>query len=209
MAAVSDKFKDPTIILLSVAAAISFTIGIFHNSFVESIGIFIAIFLATGVAFYSEYKSSREFDLLNQVKDERAKVIREGAFHTVLVKDLAVGDVVIIEMGDMIPADGKILKTAGLYIDESLLTGESKPVEKTHKVRRDDDNVSFRRNMVYKGTLVSDGSGRFIITAIGDSTRWAKLLGPLARRTSPRLPFRRGLRFSASRLVMWGSQWLS
>ncbi len=183
-----DKFKDPTIILLSVAAAISLVIGVYHGSFVESIGIFIAIFLATGVSFYSELKSNREFDLLNQIKDEKAKVIRSHSFITIPVGDLAVGDVVIVEMGDMIPADGRVIKTVGLFVDESLLTGESASVEKFVDADITDEDGSFYRNMVYRGTLVSDGSGRFMVTAVGDSTEMGKIAKSLGEETQPQTP---------------------
>jgi Ca2+-transporting ATPase len=188
-----EKFKDPTIILLSGAAAVSLLIGIFKGTFHESIGIFIAILLATGMAFYSEYKSGKEFELLNDIKDERAKVRRYGKFHTIPVQELVVGDIAFIEMGDRIPADGIVIKTAGLLADESLLTGESVAVNKTVQPPQDDSESHFKKNRVYMGTLISDGSGIFQVTQVGDNTEMGRIAASLSESEQPPTPLQERL----------------
>src|SRR5207253_2372903 len=97
-----------------------------HHPSVEGLAVMVAVILATGVAFLSEYRSDREFEVLNAQKESlRAKVIRGGQFHTVVLEEVVVGDVVSLEMGDEVPADGRLLKSADLYVDQSLMTGES------------------------------------------------------------------------------------
>lgn len=188
-----EKFKDPTIILLSIAAVISIMVGFHTGHFVEGIGIIIAILLATGVAFYSEYKSAREFEILKEVKKDRVKVVRGGGFHTIPVGDLVVGDVVILEMGDRVPADGKVIKETGLYLDESLLTGESEAVEKTTREPEGESETGFPRHMVFKGTLVSDGSGEFVVTAVGDNTEMGKIAASLKQEKEMQTPLQERL----------------
>jgi P-type Ca2+ transporter type 2C len=126
-----EKFKDPTIILLCIAAFVSILIAITtRGHYHEGLGIIAAIVLATGIGFLSELKSSKEFELLNQVREERAKVLRNGKFQTIPIQELVIGDIVYLELGDRIPADGQILKSVNLMAEESLLTGESAPVRK-------------------------------------------------------------------------------
>src|SRR5438270_94270 len=98
----------------------------------EGLAVMVAVILATGVAFLSEYKSDREFELLNAHKDKiRIKVLRDGEFHTVGMEEVVVGDHVVLEMGDEIPADGRLIKATELYVDQSLMTGESEPARKS------------------------------------------------------------------------------
>src|SRR5262249_43181381 len=147
---------------------------------VEGLAVMVAVILATGVAFLSEYRSDREFEVLNATKESlRAKVIRSGQFHTIELEEVVVGDVVSLEMGDEVPADGRLLKAADLYIDQSLMTGESEPVHK--KPVADDAAEGFERpGCLYRGTQVVDGVGQMIVTEVGDATQ----LGQIARRLS-------------------------
>jgi Ca2+-transporting ATPase len=125
------KFDDPIIKILLIAALLSLGIGFVHNDFIETIGIFVAIFLATGVAFWFEYDANKKFDLLNMVNDDSpVKVIRNGIVTEVGKKDIVVGDIVILNTGDEVPADGDLTESVSLQIDESCLTGEPL-VEKT------------------------------------------------------------------------------
>jgi Ca2+-transporting ATPase len=121
----------PSLMFVSALVVFFLGLGVRHPS-IEGLAVMIAVILATGVAFLSEYKSDREFELLNARKDAlRVKVIRNGEFHTVDMEGVVVGDQVVLEMGDEIPADGRLVKATDLYVDQSLMTGESEPVRKS------------------------------------------------------------------------------
>ncbi|WP_295732053.1 calcium-translocating P-type ATPase, PMCA-type [uncultured Muribaculum sp.] len=173
-----DKFHDPLIIILCVAGLLSIGISIYEYTsldegagvFFEPVGIFIAIILATGLAFFFEVKANREFALLNQVNDdEPVQVIRNGVVTTVPRKDIVVGDVVILNTGEEIPADGTLLEASSLSVDESTLTGE--PVaHKTTDAAQFDPEATFPSDHVMRGTKVMEGHGVMEVTAVGDAT---------------------------------------
>jgi Ca2+-transporting ATPase len=169
--------------LMFVSALALFVLGLAvppHHPSVEGLAVMVAVILATGVSFLSEYRSDREFEVLNTQKESlRAKVIRGGQFHTVALEDVVVGDVVSLEMGDEIPADGRLVKSTDLYVDQSLMTGESESVHK--KPDPDDTAEGFERpGCLYRGTQVVDGVGQMIVAEVGDATQ----LGQIARRLS-------------------------
>ncbi len=148
---------------------------------IEGLAVMVAVMLATGVAFLSEYKSDREFEVLNAQKESlRVKVIRGGEFHTIPMEDVVVGDQVVLEMGDEIPADGRIVKATELYIDQSLMTGESEPVVKHARPTDETAEGPEQPGCVYRGTQVVDGVGQMTVTEVGDTT----YLGQIARRLS-------------------------
>jgi P-type Ca2+ transporter type 2C len=167
-----------------VGAIAIFVVGIVvppHHPSIEGLAVMIAVILATGVAFYSEFKSDREFELLNARKESiQARVIRDGGVHSVALEDVVVGDVVELEMGDEIPADGRLLKATELYIDQSLMTGESEPVRKTQRLPDDAAEGPDQPGCLYRGTQVVDGVGRMLVAEVGDAT----YLGQIARRLS-------------------------
>jgi Ca2+-transporting ATPase len=151
-----------------------------HPSF-EGLAVMVAVILATGVAFLSEYKSDREFEMLNAQKESlRAKVLREGEVRSIPLEEVVVGDLVILEMGDEIPADGRIRKATELYIDQSLMTGESEPVRKQARSEDDTADGPEQPGCVYRGTQVVDGAGEMVVTDVGDMT----MIGQIARRLS-------------------------
>ena len=120
-----EKFKDPIIQILLIAAILSFIISVMHNEYAETIGIFVAILLATGVGFWFEMDANKKFELLNQVNDDvLIKTIRNGYVQEIAKKELVVGDVVVLETGEEIPADGVLLESISLQVNESTLTGE-------------------------------------------------------------------------------------
>lgn len=168
--------------LLFGAAILMFFVGLASGHFlVEGLAVMVAVILATGVAFLSEYKSDREFEVLNARKDAlQVKVLRSGAVHSVLMEEVVAGDVVILEMGDEVPADGRLLKATELYIDQSLMTGESEPVRKTARPADDNAEGPDQPGCLYRGTQVVDGIGQMIVTEVGDAT----YLGQIARRLS-------------------------
>ena len=168
--------------LLFAAGFVLFFVGLGagHTS-IEGLAVMIAVMLATGVAFLSEYKSDREFEVLNAHKDAiRVKTIRAGHVQSLALEEIVVGDVVTLETGDEIPADGRLLTATDLKIDQSLMTGESEPAPK--RVGPADDTAAGpdQPGCVYRGTQVVEGVGRLLITEVGDAT----YLGQIARRLS-------------------------
>ncbi len=148
---------------------------------VEGLAVMVAVILATGVAFASEYKSDREFEVLNAKKDAlRSKVIRDGDVQTVPLDGVVVGDTVLLETGDEIPADGRLLKATELFVDQSLMTGESEPVRKQPRPADDTADGPEQPGCLYRGTQVVDGVGLMMVAEVGDAT----YLGQIARRLS-------------------------
>jgi Ca2+-transporting ATPase len=167
-----EKFEDPMIRILMIAAVIAIAVGIYDGSYIEGLGIIFAIILATTVAFINEYKANQEFDILNQVSDEvPIKVIREDSYTTIPKKDIVVGDIVLIELGEEIPADGEVLDAVSLKIDEASLTGESVAVSKWAEIPSNlSHDPAYAANLLLRGTIVSDGHGIMQVTAVGDRT---------------------------------------
>ncbi len=168
--------------LMFVSALLLFFVGLATGHvLVEGLAVMVAVILATGVAFASEYKSDREFEVLNARKESlRAKVYRAGAFHTVSLDEVVVGENVFLEMGDEVPADGRLVKATELYIDQSLMTGESEPTRKLSRPADDPADGPEQPGCLYRGTQVVDGTGQMIVTEVGDAT----YLGQIARRLS-------------------------
>ena len=178
-----DKFRDPLIVILLVAGVLSVVISFYEyyglnegfSVFFEPIGIFVAILLATGLAFIFELKADREFAVLNQVNDdEPVQVIRDGNTLEIPKKDVVVGDIVILTTGCEVPADGQLLEAVALNIDESTLTGE--PI--CHKSVNPDDfdpEATFPTDMAMRGTKVMEGHGVMRVTAVGDRTENGKV----------------------------------
>ena len=177
-----EKFSDPLIIILVIAGALSIGISIYEyclshefKVFFEPIGIFVAIFLATGLAFIFEYKADKEFELLNQVNDdEGVTVLREDNATKVPKKDIVVGDIVILNTGDEVPADGELLEAISLNIDESTLTGEPLAHKTTDPMQFDPD-ATFPSNHAMRGTKVIEGHGVMRVLAVGDKTENGKV----------------------------------
>jgi P-type Ca2+ transporter type 2C len=169
--------------LLFGSAIIVFAVGLAvppHHPSIEGLAVMVAVILATGVAFASEYKSDREFEILNAQKESlRAKLLRGGDFVTVPLEEVVVGDTVILEMGDEIPADGRLLKANELYLDQSLMTGESNEVRKYPRPDSTADGPE-QPDCLYRGTQVVDGVGEMVVAEVGDATA----LGQIARRLS-------------------------
>lgn len=177
------KFNDPMIVILIIAGFLSLGISFYEwhwlghgaDAFIEPVGIFIAIFLASGLSFYFEQKADKEFDLLNKVNDdELVQVIRDGNVTETAKKDVVVGDIVILNQGNDIPADGILIEAMSLTVDESTLTGEplcAKTIDTSHF----DTEATFPSNMVLRGTRVIEGHGIMQVTAVGDATENGKV----------------------------------
>lgn len=170
-----EKFKDPIIRILLAAALLSLIISIIHNEYAETIGIFAAIFLATGVAFWFEMDANRKFELLNQVNDDILfKVIRNGNIHEVAKQDIVVGDIVVLETGEEVPADGELIEAISLQVNESTLTGEP-VISKTTNPEHFDKEATYPSNHVLRGTTIVNGRCIYEVKQVGDATEFGKV----------------------------------
>lgn len=178
-----EKFQDPTIIILLVAALLSIGVSVYEvyyhgrgsEAFLEPMGILFAVLLATGLAFYFEQKADREFTILNKVNDdEPVRVIRNGHTMEVPKQSVVVGDIVVVESGDEVPADGELLESVSLSVDESMLTGE--PIaSKSARPEAMDAEATFPTNHLLRGTRVVEGYGVCRVFAVGDATENGKV----------------------------------
>ena len=167
-----EKFNDPVIRILIIAALLSLGIGFIHNEFAEAIGIFCAIFLATGVAFWFEYDAMKKFDVLNSSNDETpVKVVRDGEVTEIPKHEVVVGDTVILQSGEEVPADGQLVEAVSLKINESTLTGETQ-TDKTTDPARFDKEATYPSDRVMRGTTVIEGHGVMEVSAVGDATEF-------------------------------------
>ena len=178
-----DKFRDPLIIILLIAGALSILISCYEyfglgdgpTVFFEPVGIFVAIMLATGLSFYFEYQADKEFAILNKVNDdEPVEVIRDSNTTQIPRREVVVGDIVIVNTGEEIPADGELMESTLLNVDESTLTGEPM-CAKTTVASEFDSQATFPSNHVMKGTKVMEGHGIMRVLAIGDHTEQGKV----------------------------------
>ena len=178
-----EKFGDPLIIILMIAGALSIGISCYEffglgqgaAVFFEPVGIFVAILLATGLAFYFELQADKEFTILNQVNDdEPVEVIRNGNTTQIPRKDIVVGDIVILNTGEEVPADSELLEATSLHMDESTLTGEPM-CGKSVDEKDFDKAATYPTNHVMKGTKVMEGHGICRVLAVGDKTEQGKV----------------------------------
>ncbi|MBU2511098.1 calcium-translocating P-type ATPase, PMCA-type [bacterium] len=172
-----EKYNDPVIRILLIAAFIALLVGLTDGHYFEALGILIAVLLATTLAFLNEYAANRKFDILNQVSDEvPVKVIRDGSYHSIPRKEVVVDDLVMVETGEEIPADGFLVEAVSLQIDESRLTGESLPVTKRHTEHQDKSahSTAYAEDFLLRETFVRDGHAIFRVSAVGDHTEIGK-----------------------------------
>ncbi|MEI6435297.1 MAG: calcium-translocating P-type ATPase, PMCA-type [Bacteroidota bacterium] len=170
-----EKFEDPIIRILLIAAFLSLGISFVSHHYAETVGIFCAILLATGVGFWFELDANKKFDILNQVNDDTLiKVIRNGNVCEVPKKDIVVGDIVLLGTGEEVPADGELLEAISLQIDESCLTGEP-IIEKTTNPEEFNKEATYPSNWALRGTKLMDGHAILEIREIGDGTEYGKV----------------------------------
>ena len=188
-----EKFKDPIIRILLLAAVLSLAIGSVHKDFTESIGIICAIILATCVGFWFEWDAMRRFRRLNQVNDDiPVKVMRDGSIREIPRRDVVVGDVVYIESGETVPADGELVEAVSLRINESTLTGELE-VDKTVDEAHFDSEATYPSNVALRGTTVADGYGVLVATAVGDATEAGRVTEQATVQSDEQTPLNRQL----------------
>ena len=196
-----EKFKDPIIIILLVAMVLSFAVACYHyftggdgvSVFLEPTGVLLAVVLATGVAFFFEMKSEKEFEILNQVNEDILyKVYRNGMICRVLKKEIVVGDLVVLETGEQIPADGQLIEAISLQIDESSLTGE--PVVNKTTDRQDfDAEATYPSDYICRGTTILDGHCTFRVEKVGDATEYGRVFEGARPDNSVQTPLNRQL----------------
>lgn len=180
-----DKYRDPIIQILLVAAFVSLILAFIEKNFMETIGIFVAVFLATTVGFYFERDAAKKFHLLTALSEEQpVKVRRNGKVMEIPRHDVVVGDVVLVEVGDEVPADGELIVCNDLQINESTLTGE--PV--TEKSLEGGGDGAYPRNVILRSTMVMNGRGEFVVTAVGDATEIGKVAKKSTEQTSVETP---------------------
>ena len=180
-----DKYRDPIIQILLVAAFVSLILAFIEKNFMETIGIFVAVFLATTVGFYFERDAAKKFNLLTALSEEQpVKVRRNGKVMEIPRHDVVVGDVVLVEVGDEVPADGELIVCNDLQINESTLTGE--PV--AEKSLEGGGDGAYPRNVILRSTMVMNGRGEFVVTAVGDATEIGKVAKKSTEQTSVETP---------------------
>ena len=202
------QMADPMILILLAAAAISGALAVYENeSFTDVIIILFVVIVNAILGVYQENKAEKAIEALQEMAAATSKVIRDGKLTTVRSEDLVVGDVVVLEAGDAVPADGRLLESASLKIEEAALTGESVPVTKFIDIinlREGGKDVPLgdRKNMVYMGSTVSYGRGVAVITGTGMNTEMGKIAGALAAAKDGQTPLQRKLS-QLSKILTW------
>ena len=191
-----EKYQDPMIRILLVAAVVSLALAFVKQDFIETLGIIFAIILATTVGFFFERDAARKFDVLTQLGEEQpVKVVREGKVVEIPRREVVVGDVVIVETGDEVPADGQLFESTDLQVDESSLTGEpittkeclplSPSIATPHsdfesKKEKENSDEAYPKDMLLRSSMVMGGTGRYVVSAVGDETE----IGHVARQAT-------------------------
>lgn len=176
------QFKSPLVVLLIVASTITY----FWQGLHDALVIFFAAFINGVIGFFQESKAGRDIEVLQRYVVQKSKVIRDGKVVLVDVTNIVPGDVTILASGDKVPADGVLIEAISLAVDESILTGESSPVEKV--VKAVSESITDESGIAYMGTTVIVGRGKLLITKTGSSTKLGKIAGMLKETKSPETP---------------------
>lgn len=184
------QFKNVLIMILLIATAISFILG--HG--IESLVIAIIVLFAVGLGFFQEYRAERAIEALRQMSAPTASVIRDGKEVEIPARELVPGDIILLQTGDRVPADSRIIESLNLQLEEAALTGESLPVEKhTQPIEHEDIPIGDRKNMVYAGTAVTYGRGKAIVVATGMGTEFGKIATLLQTIETGKTPLQQNL----------------
>ena len=179
-----EKYEDPMVRILLVAALVSLMLACIKNDFIETIGIIAAVILATTVGFYFERDAARKFNVLTQIGEEQpVKVVRDGKVQEIARREVVVGDVIILETGDEVPADGELVEATDLQVDESSLTGEpltEKSAESPRLSEGSEATEAYPKNLLLRSSMVMAGTGQYVVTAVGDKTE----IGHVARQST-------------------------
>lgn len=208
-----DSLTEPMILMLVAAALIAFGVNFARGmngeetEYIECVGIIVAIFLSVVISLVMEGKSAKAFEALNKIKEDiPVKVFRNSKIRLVSQKDIVVGDIVCLETGAKIPADGRLLESTDLRVEEASLTGESEAVKKSADVVFEDPQTPLadRKNMLYAGTFVTAGSGRMVVTAVGNETEFGIIAKELSHNEKSMTPLQEKLAHLGSVIAIWG-----
>lgn len=208
-----EKYQDPIVRILLVAAAVSLLLSFVNGEYIETLGIILAVLFATTVGFYFERDAARKFDVLTQLGEEQAvKVMRDGRIQEIARREVVVGDVVIVETGDEVPADGHLFASRGLQVDESSLTGETHTDKSapgasptpfnagenkaSHAPSERGENLAgeaYPSYMLLRSSMILNGSGRMQVTAVGDATEIGKVAREATELTALKTPLNQQL----------------
>ena len=197
-----DAATEPMLLMLIAAGLIALAVNIVRQvtggeaDFLECVGVFVAIALSVVISVVMEGRSAKAFEALSKINaDMTVRAVRDGQTVTLQSAHLAVGDVVLLSAGDKVPADGRLLESTALRVDESALTGESFPVKKDSQLVLTDEKTPLaeRANMLYSGTFVTEGNGRLLVTAVGDATEFGKIAGELGNAEKSSTPLQEKL----------------
>ncbi len=191
------QFNSPIVYLLILAAGLSF----FFQEWLDGFAILVVIFINAIIGFYMEFQAERSMEALKKLSVLPAKVIRNGELSEINAEELVPGDLVFLEAGDMVPADGRIFRSSQLQIDESALTGESIPVEKKISQLKEDTTLAERNNMLYKGTFVTKGNAYGIITGTGMETELGKIASLVQSAEQAATPLEKKLEQFSKKLI--------
>ena len=203
-----EKFKDPIILILIIAAAISLGFGIVHGDFTESVGIICTVILATSVGFWQEYSAKKKFDAMRHDTDyEKVKVRRDGEVVQVTKDMLVVGDVVLLGTGDEIPADIRLVKSMDMKVAEACMTGESVAVAK-YPMDEAYKGAGYAPNLLLRGTTIEEGMGEGIVVSVGDATEIGKTTRQASEETHIKTPLEEKLERLAKKISA-GAFWVA
>jgi len=201
-AKIIDNLKEPLIIILMISGGISLLMGHIY----DGIGIFVAVLLATTIAVIQEGKSDKAFEKLSQQSEDiNVKVLRDGSINYVPKSEITVGDIIHLEVGDKVPADGRIIQSLQFKTDESMLTGEAEAVSKIFDAIKNDVPLAERKNLVYSGTLVVEGRATVVITSVGDNTEIGKIANELKDSLNTQTPLQEKLADLGKKISIVGS----
>ena len=176
-----EKYNDPMVRILLVAALVSLVLAFVKDDYIETLGIIAAVLLATTVGFYFERDAARKFDVLTQLGEEQpVKVVRDGQVVEIPRREIVVGDVVVVETGDEVPADGQLFESTDLQVDESSLTGEPMAHKAVQAEQQSVGEEAYPKDMLLRSSMVMGGMGRYVVTAVGDATE----IGHVARQAT-------------------------
>jgi len=192
-----DQINNPVIYLLLVIVAIS----IFFNDYKEAVAIGVVIVLNTIIGFWMEYQAQQSIKALKKLDKLKTQVKREGKTKTINAEDLVPGDIILFESGDLVSADVRLIYCSELNVDESALTGESLSVEKTAEKIKEDTRLANRKNMVYKGTAITNGKARGIVTATGLKTEMGLISEMVQRENKEDIPLNNKIKKLSGKLI--------
>ena len=176
-----EKYNDPMVRILLVAALVSLVLAFVKDDYIETLGIIAAVLLATTVGFYFERDAARKFDVLTQLGEEQpVKVVRDGQVVEIPRREVVVGDVVVVETGDEVPADGQLFESTDLQVDESSLTGEPMAHKAVQAEQQSVGEEAYPKDMLLRSSMVMGGTGRYVVSAVGDATE----IGHVARQAT-------------------------